>query len=437
MKDSKAVRYSAVVRSAAADGSGLSDGSSVGDAPHRAARSWLKPWEYGQRGRLLKKLAGFGLPVHKNSLRKGRFGMGKMSRRIVAMLLAFAMMASMGISALAVETENTENTTSSVADQDAETAPDTTTLVVTPEKDEPLTTADPSQTGTPDTTTTENPPAPAAPDNAVNIDQPEIQTDDLLTGDESNAMDDGIVPAANDNAVQVGKSISLAGSEGYFHKWSSSDKSIATVFGNDKTAMVTGVGEGDVTITHKYKSSVMGKEKTETFAVTVTGSSGSDTTYGYFYVHVPGTEDNSALYYTEAWIYAGRSDIGSDPQDREDAILATEPTSLEGVAESNTLGFPYPSIVIENESYTYDKDLGASNTYKIVWDNLVYSNGANWPTYNKNNGGQMPAYSDNNTYIVNSGSSANCWHINGHIETIGQLATVKFEVEDDPEKNDW
>lgn len=49
----------------------------------------------------------------------------------------------------------------------------------------------------------------------------------------------------------------------------------------------------------------------------------------------------------------------------------------------------------------------------------------------------MPAYSDNNTYIVNSGSSANCWHINGHIETIGQLATVKFEVEDDPEKNDW
>ncbi len=111
----------------------------------------------------------------------------------------------------------------------------------------------------------------------------------------------------------------------------------------------------------------------------MTGSSGSDTTYGYFYVRVPGTEDNSALYYTEAWIYAGRSDIGSDPQNREDAILATEPTSLEGVAESNTLGFPYPSIVIENESYTYDKDLAASNTYKIVWDNLVYSNGANWP----------------------------------------------------------
>lgn len=49
----------------------------------------------------------------------------------------------------------------------------------------------------------------------------------------------------------------------------------------------------------------------------------------------------------------------------------------------------------------------------------------------------MPAYSNINTYIVNSGSSANCWHINGHIETIGQLATVKFEVEDDPEKNDW
>lgn len=74
----------------------------------------------------------------------------------------------------------------------------------------------------------------------------------------------------------------------------------------------------------------------------------------------------------EAWIYAGRSDSGSDPQDREDAILTTEPTSLEGVSESNTLGFPYPSIVIENESYTYDKNLEASNTYKIVLDNLVY-----------------------------------------------------------------
>ncbi|MBS5703599.1 MAG: hypothetical protein KHW93_07165 [Butyricicoccus pullicaecorum] len=62
-----------------------------------------------------------------------------------------------GYLALAVETENTENTTSSVADQAAETAPDTTTPVVTPEKNEPLMTADPSQTGTPDTTTTENP----------------------------------------------------------------------------------------------------------------------------------------------------------------------------------------------------------------------------------------------------------------------------------------
>ncbi len=42
-------------------------------------------------------MAGFGLPVHKNSLRKGRFGMRKMRTRILAMLLAFAMMASMGI----------------------------------------------------------------------------------------------------------------------------------------------------------------------------------------------------------------------------------------------------------------------------------------------------------------------------------------------------
>ena len=105
--------------------------------------------------------------------------------------------------------------------------------------------------------------APAAPDNAVNIDQPEIPANDLLTGDESDAMDDGIVPPANDNAVEVGKSIPLAGSEGYFHKWSSSDRSIASVSGNDKTAIVTSVGEGDVTITHKYKRSVMGKEKTE------------------------------------------------------------------------------------------------------------------------------------------------------------------------------
>lgn len=410
---------------------------------------------------------GFSLTAHNiNFFRKGRFGMSKLSRRILAMLLAFTMMASMGISALAVDTDETTSTTSAAADStqepdtstdtgtdltgttsdstDADTADDTSTVDGTDSSDGTGTDTTDSasdSTGTDTSSTTSedtgSDTTTTSADDALTSSNLSLRDD---TDDDIMLLDGSSTYAATTIAVGESKRLNGEGSwYGYDHSWSSSNPNVASVSGNGSTATVTGVSQGSVTITHTYKYYHHSKEHlaTETFTVTVTGSSSSGTTYGYFYVRIPGTEGNTSIHYTEAWIYAGRKDIGSNPSSNESTILKTIPTTLEGVQTGNTLGFPYPNIEIDGTTYTYNDDLNASNTYKIVWDELVWSNGANWPSYNKNNGGTMPDYSADSTYIVRSGDSKNCWHINGHIETIGPIATVKFQVEDDPEKGDW
>ena len=70
--------------------------------------------------------------------------------------------------------------------------------------------------------------------------------------------------------VYVNTTTTLTGGEGYNHKWKikDSDKSVARINSTNKNiAIVKGVSEGSVTITHEYKRN--GKERTETFTVTV------------------------------------------------------------------------------------------------------------------------------------------------------------------------
>ena len=109
----------------------------------------------------------------------------------------------------------------------------------------------------------------------------EISTDDIETA------------STTDESVDVGSTITLIGTSGYYKdSWSTSDKDIATVSGSGSTATVKGVKAGTVTITHTYYTENKKKDsckKTETFTVTVyqtvtvylTGKNLSS--YGYSY----------------------------------------------------------------------------------------------------------------------------------------------------------
>lgn len=81
------------------------------------------------------------------------------------------------------------------------------------------------------------------------------------------------------NSVGVGNSITLTGTSSYDwvqyskHEWESSDTSIATVSSNGSRATVTGVKQGSVTITHRYKvNDYFGDWHTETYNVQVESS---------------------------------------------------------------------------------------------------------------------------------------------------------------------
>lgn len=73
--------------------------------------------------------------------------------------------------------------------------------------------------------------------------------------------------------VKVNKSIQISGKSGQNHNWSSNDNSVATVSYDNKTATVTGVSKGKVTITHKYeyKKYIWSdpEERSESFTVIV------------------------------------------------------------------------------------------------------------------------------------------------------------------------
>ena len=79
----------------------------------------------------------------------------------------------------------------------------------------------------------------------------------------------GIATFANSNAdvvVKAGETLSINGSDGTNHQWTSNNSKIATVSGNGSTAKVTGVSTGSVTIKHSYKS---GGNKQDSYLVEV------------------------------------------------------------------------------------------------------------------------------------------------------------------------
>ena len=107
--------------------------------------------------------------------------------------------------------------------------------------------------------------------------------------------------AAYDYTVQEGNTVSVTGqsADWYYHEWSSSNTSVATVSGSGRTVTVMGVGAGVATLTHKYWDkeyysilSYEWKEKTETKTVKVTPKEYANQNADIFFLKTP---NSSAL----------------------------------------------------------------------------------------------------------------------------------------------
>lgn len=78
------------------------------------------------------------------------------------------------------------------------------------------------------------------------------------------------VSGSADYAIAIGETKTIKGTSGISDSWSSSDTTKATVSSKGSSADVTGKSAGNVTITHKYYSSLIDwNQKTETFTVEV------------------------------------------------------------------------------------------------------------------------------------------------------------------------
>lgn len=130
-----------------------------------------------------------------------------------------------------------------------------------------------------------------------------VSAAELLAGGEAGTLtNDGISATTITGAttVKVGGTITLTSDKGVnytsYHKWSSSDENIATVTNNGKSAVVKGISEGEVTITHGYYYWEMGSWtwKSETYSVEVSGTeTGTSEKAAVFYLRTPTSDPNS------------------------------------------------------------------------------------------------------------------------------------------------
>lgn len=97
---------------------------------------------------------------------------------------------------------------------------------------------------------------------------------------------------SGEDIVAVGETISLTSTNNFgwqSHQWKSSNENIATVYGSDGNATVTGVSEGTVTITHTYG------RRSETFTVTVTASGTNPVKNEIKFVNIQNVDDDVSI----------------------------------------------------------------------------------------------------------------------------------------------
>lgn len=110
--------------------------------------------------------------------------------------------------------------------------------------------------------------------------------------------------------IAIGETKTIKGTSGISDSWSSSDTTKATVSSKGSSADVTGKSAGNVTITHKYYSSLIDwNQKTETFTVVVQPAtparsisiSGSDTVTQFSDIQLTATVDPAEATGTYEW----------------------------------------------------------------------------------------------------------------------------------------
>lgn len=266
--------------------------------------------------------------------------MSKMSRRILAMLLAFVMMASMSISALAVDTDDMPDAGSPVSDLIDPPA--------TPPEDIPT-------DSTPDTPTT-----PATPD----------VSDDVPAADDTGSNTD-IMPLADpDYTIEVGESIDISGDDGKPHYWSirsGSDKIQIVSGSNKKTVTVRGLAVGSATLVHAYR---WGRE-----TITIQVVAASNTVNGYFFLHKTLYEAGDSItddQFTgsDDWNYLGigKLDTTVTPildKGSNKSYFVSGNEKTERYVKTLPSG-TYPTV----GNLTYDPDGNTPNTYRIAWQRI-------------------------------------------------------------------
>lgn len=234
--------------------------------------------------------------------------------------------------------------------------------------------------------------------------------------------------------VQVGSSIELTGSDGWWHSWSGrSDNGGAVSFGNtnERSVTVTGVAEGTVRITHKYRSFFGGRQQSESYNVTVTAA--GEATYNlYMYTLIPGVEEGSSENPDLVWNGMG---VGSISGVSSPASLPVDRIVDNGYGSSGAdIEYnegQYPNITVDGVTYQYartEEQESQEGYYTISWMRVIVANGANAG----NNGHNETVASGTNTYHLDGVlilNEKNKYTVNFALKDTGETAFSIVEPE--------
>lgn len=178
------------------------------------------------------------------------------------------------------------------------------------------------------------------------------------------------VSGSADYTIAIGETKTIKGTSGISDSWSSSDTTKATVSSKGSSADVTGKSAGNVTITHKYYSSLIGwNQKTETFTVVVQpvtpaqaiSISGSDTVTQFSNIQLTATVDPAEATGTYEW-----------SSSNEDILTVDNSGNVTGVRQGTaTVTVSFISAVGGSE-VSASKDVTVTATKDATDQALVY-----------------------------------------------------------------
>lgn len=178
------------------------------------------------------------------------------------------------------------------------------------------------------------------------------------------------VSGSADYTIAIGETKTIKGTSGISDSWSSSDTTKATVSSKGSSAYVTGKSAGNVTITHKYYSSLIDwNQKTETFTVVVQPAtparsisiSGSDTVTQFSDIQLTATVDPAEATGTYEW-----------SSSNEDILTVDNSGNVTGVRQGTaTVTVSFISAVGGSE-VSASKDVTVTATKDATDQALVY-----------------------------------------------------------------